>query len=130
MWGSSYKSLQGNLGLGQAIAFFTSRGIPVSIPLNDTQKYDLVAEINGVLKKISIKTTMHKPQFFDLENIKFSHLECNAAASSSRIKSPCGTDRKYRNGCRCEACKAAHSVSSKKYYRKELRQARYLRTGK
>lgn len=62
MWGSSYKSLQGNLGLGQAIAFFTSRGIPVSIPLNDTQKYDLVAEIDGILKKISIKTTMHKPR--------------------------------------------------------------------
>lgn len=64
MWGSSYKSLQGNLGLGQAIAFFTSRGIPVSIPLNDTQKYDLVAEINGVLKKISVKTTMHKPHSY------------------------------------------------------------------
>lgn len=64
MWGSSYKSLQGNLGLGQAIAFFTSRGIPVSIPLNDTQKYDLVAEIDGVLKKISVKTTMHKPHSY------------------------------------------------------------------
>lgn len=68
--------------------------------------------------------------FFDLENIKFSHLECNSAASSSRVKSPCGTDRKYRNGCRCDSCKAAHSVSSKRYYSKESRQARYRRTGK
>lgn len=52
-----YQSLQGNLGLGKAIGYFVSKGYPVSIPLNDTQKYDLVVEINNKLKKVSVKTS-------------------------------------------------------------------------
>ena len=52
-----YQSLQGNLGLGKAIEYFVSNGYTVSIPLNDTQKYDLVVEIDGKLNKISVKTS-------------------------------------------------------------------------
>ena len=32
---------KGNSGLGMAIAYFTTSGYIVSIPLNDTQDYDL-----------------------------------------------------------------------------------------
>lgn len=56
-WSSNYKSHQGNVGLGMAIAYYTSKCIPVMIPLNDTQKYDLVVDLNGELKKVSVKTT-------------------------------------------------------------------------
>lgn len=35
---------KGNSGLGIAIAYFTTHGYTVSIPLNDTQDYDLVVE--------------------------------------------------------------------------------------
>lgn len=49
--------MQGNLGLGKAIEYFTSHSIPVAIPLNDTQKYDLVADFNGGLQRISVKTS-------------------------------------------------------------------------
>lgn len=52
-----YQSLQGNLGLGKAIQYFTSQGVPVCLPLNDTQKYDLVADIDGRLQKVQIKTS-------------------------------------------------------------------------
>lgn len=55
-----YLSLQGNIGLGKAIEYFTSHQITVSIPLNDTQKYDLVAEINGRLAKVQVKTSRNK----------------------------------------------------------------------
>lgn len=54
-----YLSLQGNLGLSKAIEYFTSNGIRVSIPLNDTQKYDLVADIDNKLYRISVKTTRY-----------------------------------------------------------------------
>lgn len=57
MWNSEYKSLQGNIGVARAIDYFVSSGICISIPMNDTQKYDLVAEIDTELKKISVKTT-------------------------------------------------------------------------
>ena len=54
-----YYSLQGNVGLGKAIEYFTSNGIPVSIQLNDTQPYDLIADINGQLCKIQVKTSRY-----------------------------------------------------------------------
>ena len=59
MWNNEYKSMQGNIGLGRAIAYFTSVGITVCLPINDTQKFDLVADIDG-LKKVSIKTTAYQ----------------------------------------------------------------------
>lgn len=59
-WNSNYKSQQGNVGLGRAIAYYTSVGFPIMIPLNDTQKYDLVVDIDGKLSKVSIKTTRSK----------------------------------------------------------------------
>lgn len=58
-WSSNYKSHQGNNGLGRAIAFYTNNGIPVMIPLNDTQKYDLVIDKNNQLLRVQVKTTQH-----------------------------------------------------------------------
>ena len=52
-----YQSIQGNLGLAKAINYFVSHSIPVSIPLNDTQKYDLIADFNGKLQRVSVKTS-------------------------------------------------------------------------
>ena len=55
-WSSEYKSHQGNVGLGRAIAYYTANCIPVMLPLNDTQKYYLVIDDEG-LKRVQIKTT-------------------------------------------------------------------------
>lgn len=63
-WNSSYKSHQGNLGLGAAIAYYTSQCIPVSIPLNDTQGYDLVID-DETLKRVQVKTTKSQTKFGD-----------------------------------------------------------------
>ena len=52
-----YLSLQGNMGLGKAIEYFTSHQIPVSLPLNDTQSYDLIVDFNGKLQRVQVKTT-------------------------------------------------------------------------
>lgn len=40
-----------------AIAYFTSNDYTVSIPLNDTQDYDLIIEKNNVLKTVQVKAT-------------------------------------------------------------------------
>ena len=42
---------KGNTGLGIAIAYYTSNGYTVSIPLNDTQDYDLIVDKNDILNK-------------------------------------------------------------------------------
>lgn len=51
---------KGDVGLGSAIAYFTSTGICVSVPLTDSQDYDLVVEVDGNLKKVQVKYTNSK----------------------------------------------------------------------
>lgn len=51
---------QGDAGLGAAIGWFTSCGYHVSIPLTDSQAYDLVVDIEGVLCKVQVKTTTQR----------------------------------------------------------------------
>ena len=48
---------KGNSALGIAIAYFSLNGYTVSIPLNDTQDYDLVIEKNNLLKTVQVKST-------------------------------------------------------------------------
>ena len=47
----------GNSSLGLAISYFTCHGYVVSIPLNDTQDYDLIVEKDSKLYKIQVKGT-------------------------------------------------------------------------
>ena len=54
---------KGNSGLGMAIAYFTTSGYIVSIPLNDTQDYDLIVDDNNKLKKIQVKSTGCKTKY-------------------------------------------------------------------
>lgn len=46
-----------------AIAYFTSNDYTVSIPLNDTQDYDLVIEKNNVLNTVQVKATGCKTKY-------------------------------------------------------------------
>ena len=51
---------QGDVGLGSAIAYYTSLGYTVSIPLNDSQQYDLLVDEEGDIKRVQVKTSYHK----------------------------------------------------------------------
>lgn len=48
---------RGNAGLSYAIAYFGCNGYTVSVPLNDTQDYDLVVDDGVSLKKVQVKAT-------------------------------------------------------------------------
>ena len=48
---------QGDFGLGQAIAYFAKMGWVVSIPLTDSQGYDLIVDDGADLLKVQVKTT-------------------------------------------------------------------------
>lgn len=48
---------KGNSGLGIAIAYFSVNGYTVSIPLNDTQDYDLIVEKDGRFESVQVKAT-------------------------------------------------------------------------
>lgn len=52
---------QGNIGLGDAIRYFTWNRYIVSPPLNDSQEYDLLVERKDEgIKKVQVKTSKYK----------------------------------------------------------------------
>ena len=53
----------GNSSLGVAIAYFSSQGYIVSIPLNDTQDYDLIVDRHDKLYKVQVKGTKFKTKY-------------------------------------------------------------------
>ena len=54
---------KGNAGLGIAIAYYSANGYTVSIPLNDTQDYDLVVDKDNILKRVQVKATSCKTKY-------------------------------------------------------------------
>ena len=58
--------------------------------------------------------------FFDLDNIAFSHAECNYAAARVKEGMPCPSVTAYRKGCRCDGCKESRAEYRRK--KKELKE--------
>jgi hypothetical protein len=48
---------QGDAGLGQAIAYFTSKGCDVALPLTDSADWDMIVEMDNSLKRVQVKTS-------------------------------------------------------------------------
>ena len=67
---------KGNLTELQCLTAFMEQGCGVSIPYGDNSKYDFIADVNGKLLKIQVKTSSLK----DDSAIKFScrttHVNC------------------------------------------------------
>ena len=47
--------IKGNIAESRILYEFVQRGVPVSIPYGDNERYDMIAEFNGKLNKIQIK---------------------------------------------------------------------------
>ena len=59
---------RGRVGLSLAIAYFCTNGYCVSVPLNDTQYYDLVVEKDGRFFTVQCKMTETKNNTIDLRS--------------------------------------------------------------
>lgn len=59
---------KGRAGMALAIAYFGANGYTVSIPLNDTQWYDLIVEKDGKLQTIQCKFTASKDKAINLKS--------------------------------------------------------------
>ena len=51
------RKMIGRLGLAYAITYFSKQGYTISLPLNDTQWYDLIIEKNGIFQSVQCKAT-------------------------------------------------------------------------
>ena len=80
-----YQSIQGNVGLGKAIEYFTSNNIPISIPLNDTQPYDLVADIDEKLCKIQVKTSRYTRTDGDSYEVRLNNVGGNKTGTYRHV---------------------------------------------
>lgn len=54
---------KGRAGLAIAIGYFGSHGYTVSIPLNDTQDYDLLIDKDNTISRISVKATAQRSEY-------------------------------------------------------------------
>jgi hypothetical protein len=54
---------QGDIGVMQAIFWYTKQGFQVSKPLTDSTRYDLIVDKNGKLFKVEVKTTFTKTKY-------------------------------------------------------------------
>lgn len=60
------RKLIGRIGLSKAIDYYTLQGYTISLPLNDTQWYDLIIEKDGVFKTVQCKATTTEESAIDL----------------------------------------------------------------
>ena len=54
---------KGRTGLALAIGYYGSHGYTVSIPLNDTQDYDLIIDKNNQLFRVQVKATSQRTEY-------------------------------------------------------------------
>lgn len=59
---------KGRAGMALAIAYFGSNGYTVSIPLNDTQWYDLIVEKDGHFQTVQCKFTASETKAINLKS--------------------------------------------------------------
>lgn len=62
------RKLIGRIGLVKAIEYFTLKGYTVSLPLNDTQYYDLIVEIDAKFYSVQCKATQTAISSIDFRN--------------------------------------------------------------
>lgn len=53
---------QGDVGLGLAIAYFTRQGYSVSVPLTESQRYDIIVDDGENLYRVEVKTTRYRKE--------------------------------------------------------------------
>jgi hypothetical protein len=58
----------GRIGLSMAINYFTIQGYTISLPINDTQWYDLVIEKDGNFETVQCKATQTESDVIDFRS--------------------------------------------------------------
>lgn len=81
----------GNTALGVAISYFTNIDCCVSIPLNDTQDYDLIVDFEHRLQKIQVRGTSQKSRY----GISIVHLNSIGGRYGKTYKTLINTDIDY-----------------------------------
>lgn len=83
---------QGNVAVSFAIAYYTQKKWVVSIPLNDSQDYDLLVEdTEGYIYKVQVKST----RYVDKTGKYVAELKSSGGTKGSVYKDVCNTSVDY-----------------------------------
>lgn len=77
---------KGNLTELQCLTAFIEQGCGVSIPYGDNSKYDFIADVNGALLKIQVKTSSLKDENAIQFSCRTTHVNC-AGVKNERYSS-------------------------------------------
>lgn len=63
------KKQQSAIGVSRATLYFSEQGYPVFVPVTDCSRYDLVVDIDGILKRVEVKTVNSKTDAVELRTL-------------------------------------------------------------
>jgi hypothetical protein len=123
MSGLSNKKKAAQLGMPQGTAANRLRKIIIFNLLKEAGK-NFCFQCGGEIESVDELSIEHKipwldskdpiEMYFDLDNIAFSHLECNVRAARKGVEAEHPSLYSYRKGCRCDACKKISSENRKR----------------
>ena len=95
---------KGNTGLGIAIAYYSANGYTVSIPLNDTQDYDLIVDKDNLPSCLEITSETQdevimgiKHKEYEIHGVQFHPEAEMTEAGHSILKNFINITKKKRN---------------------------------
>ena len=77
---------KGNLTELQCLTAFVKHGCGVSIPYGDNSKYDFIADVNGKLYKVQVKTSSLKDENAILFSCRSTHVNCSGVKNERYSK--------------------------------------------
>ena len=77
---------KGNLTELQCLTAFVKHGCGVSIPYGDNSKYDFIADVNGKLYKVQVKTSSLKDENAILFSCRSTHVNCSGVKTKDIAK--------------------------------------------
>lgn len=89
---------KGNLTELQCLTAFIEHGCGVSIPYGDNSKYDFIADINGKLYKVQVKTSSLKDENAILFSCRSTHVNCSGVKNERYSKEEVDYFATYWNG--------------------------------
>lgn len=78
---------KGNLSELQCLSAFVQQGCGVSIPYGDNSKYDFIADIDGKLIKVQVKTASSKSENAINFSCRTTHVNCKGVKNEKYLSS-------------------------------------------
>jgi hypothetical protein len=114
--------------LRKLILFSLVQRLELDLCYRCKQEIETVRELSIEHTKAWMSADDPVAAFYNLDDIRFSHLDCNSKAIQRKVYVfEHGTRSRYRQGCKCEPCRQATAEYQRQVYTTEKRQKKYAK---